>query len=163
MTARSVDPTLRVAPTTAGSDVPPDGALDRPAGAVGPRWLRPLLAIDAVGSGIIGLGLVGLAGPLHGPVGLASATPLVLLGVLFLGNVLVNARAARRPALVTLRPPVVVDLAFGAGMLALASLDPVGLALWARWAAVAIGVVSIDLAVAKAIGWRALRDVAGRA
>ena len=123
-----------------------------------PRWLRPLLRIDAVGSVVIGLGLVAVAGWLASPLGLASSLPILIVAGLFILNGPLNAVAARRLSRTRLLGPIAVDALFGLVMLVVAVADPAGAQLWARWAVAVVGVLSLDLAAAKAWG-RARLDV----
>lgn len=126
--------------------------------AVSPRWLQPLLRIDAVGSVVIGVALVVAAGTVQGRLGLGSIAPIVLLGALFVVNGPVNGVAARRLTRASLVGPVTIDAVFGVVMLAVAIADPSGAELWARWGIAAVGVLSLDLAVAKAWGRTRLHD-----
>lgn len=116
------------------------------------RWLRPLLQIDAVGSVIIGIALVVLAGTLQGPLGLGSTVPILLVGALFVVNGPANGIAVRRLTRASLVGPVTIDTAFGVAMLTVAIADPSGVEVWARWVIVVVGVISLDLAAAKAWG-----------
>lgn len=120
--------------------------------AVSPRWLQPLLRIDAVGSVVIGVALVVAAGALRGPIGLGSTAAILLAGTLFVVNGPVNGVAAHRLTRASLVGPVTIDVVFGVAMLAVAIADPTGAEPWARWAIAAVGVLSLDLGAAKAWG-----------
>ena len=47
-----------------------------------------------------------------------------------------------------------VDLGFAAGVLALAALDPIGVAGWVRWALAMLGAASVAMALVKLAGRR---------
>jgi hypothetical protein len=121
-----------------------------------PRWFVPLLRIDGIGSIVIGVALVAVAGRLAGPLGVGSSLPVVLVGVLFVVNGPVNLRAVRVPTRGRLVGPIAIDSLFGIAMLTVAITDPSGAETWMRWAVGLIALMSLDLAAVKAWGRRRL-------
>lgn len=116
-----------------------------------PRWLAATYLIDGAGSLLLGVVLLVLPGWLATGVGVGPA-PIRVLGAVFVVNGLVNGHAARRMTRVAMVPPVVIDAVFGIGVLVVAVTDPLGAELWARWLLGVTGMLSLDLAAAKALG-----------
>jgi hypothetical protein len=116
-----------------------------------PRWLRATYLIDGAGSAAIGLLLLALPGWLAAGVGVGSAS-IQAIGAVFVVNGLVNGHAARTMTRRAMVAPVVIDAVFGIGVLVVALSDPFGAATWARWLLGATGLLSVDLAAAKAYG-----------
>jgi hypothetical protein len=117
-----------------------------------PRWLRATYLIDGAGSAAIGVALVLSPGWLSTGLGVATTAPVRWLGAVLVMNGLVNGRVVQALSRRAMLPPIVIDAVFGVTVLAVALADPFGAAVWTRWLAGVTGVLSMDLAVAKASG-----------
>jgi hypothetical protein len=116
--------------------------------------LITMLRLDAAFNLAGGAALLATAGWLAPHVGIHAAWPLRLLAVALLVNGVENLVVSRRRSAGGLAALAGVDLAFAAGVLTLAAIDPTGAAGWVRWTLAALGVASIAMASVKLAGRR---------
>ncbi|WP_052668884.1 hypothetical protein [Nitriliruptor alkaliphilus] len=126
-------------------------------------WHRPVLTLDAVGCAAIGAGLLLAPTALVDGFGLATPTPLRLIGVAFLVAAAANGVAARAAGPGATHLAIALDVGFIGllvGLLPATAGDAMG---WARLSMVAGIVVCVGFAAAKYVGQhRAAADRPGR-
>jgi hypothetical protein len=112
------------------------------------RLIRPVLRIDAVGSGLIGAALVVAPGWPASGLGTTS-TSIRLLGALLVVNAWIVARPLVRPTRARFAVTGTVDVVFAAAVAgAIGFLSPTA-AGWAPWALAGIALLSLDLGALK--------------
>lgn len=130
---------------TAARRTPPDGRA---------AWHRPLLALDAVACAAIGVVLTVAPATLVDGVGIATATPVRLLGAGFLLAAVVNGWAARAEGRLQTHLAVDLDVACVIVLTTVLVAGPGGAAGWVQALLVAGIVVPLAMAAAKVVGLR---------
>ena len=123
--------------------------------------LSTVLRTDAAGCAV--LGVVGLltAVPIADALGLAGATPIRLVAVLFLLYAVELVLVAQRPTPRRVGALIAADVVFGGALLVFVLVDPTGAEAGARWAGAALAATSLVFAALK--GWALRRALAGAA
>ena len=116
--------------------------------------LPRLLRLDAAANVLAGTAVTAMAGWLTGPLGIPSAWPLRIVGLVLVAYGLENLMVARRPSRSGLVSLTAVDLAFAAAVVVVALADPTSAATWLRWVLVAAAALSAAFGTAKLMAVR---------
>lgn len=117
--------------------------------------LTTVLKADAAANVLGGIALIAAGGALAGPVGIATAWPIRLVGIALIVYGIENLLVSRRLTVGGLTSLAAVDLVFAVAVLGLAIVDPTSAETWIRWAFVVVAELSATMGIAKILGLRA--------